>query len=141
MAAEANDVVALHGEEHATDLSRPYWEALRCGDFALQRCRSCDSRQHYPRLLCRFCGGRQLEWAAASRSGTVVTAVLTYRSSKKELRSRLPYPVALIRLADGPLVLAAPAGGLMYPGSRVEIDSAETLRSGLLVVATAAQEG
>lgn len=140
MVAETDGAVRLRGEEYATELSRPYWEALRRGVFVVQRCRRCERRQHYPRLLCHFCGGGVLDWVRASRSGTVVTAVLAHRSSKEDFRSRLPYPVALIRLADGPLVLAETAGGLLPRGTMVEIDLAETLRSGLLV-ASARQEG
>ncbi|HJQ45708.1 MAG TPA: zinc ribbon domain-containing protein [Amycolatopsis sp.] len=133
MVAEPDGTMRLRGEEYATELTRPYWEALRRGEFALQRCHTCGRRQHYPRRLCHFCGSGTLEWVAASRSGTVVAAVWACRSSKEELRARLPYPVALIRMAEGPLVLAESAGGLLPPGSRVEIDSAATLRSGLLM--------
>lgn len=137
MGADASGTTPLGGEVHATELSQPYWKALRAGDFALQRCRSCARRQHYPRVLCRFCGSTVLDWAGASRSGTVVAAVLTHRSSKRALRPQLPYSVVLVRMADGPVLLATTAARapVPQPGIRVEIDAAETLRRGALVVA------
>jgi uncharacterized OB-fold protein len=126
----------LAGEEAATALSRPYWRALREGRFELQRCHSCGRRQHYPRSICSHCGARELSWAPASPRGTVLAATVVHRSSKDALADRIPYDLALVRMADAPLLMALLAGDAGdYPiGTAVAIDFDATRESGLLTV-------
>lgn len=125
----------LHGEEFATERSEPYWRALHAGKLELQRCRRCRRYQHYPRVLCRHCGGTDLEWAPASPAGTVVSAVLTHRTSKDSLNAKLPYLIVLVRLEDGPILMAT-ADNDVSPGTRAEIDFGATKRRGLLTLRT-----
>lgn len=129
----------LRGSESASALSVPYWEALRNGEFALQRCDECGRRQHYPRVVCRWCGGDRLGWAPASTQAAIIAAVLTHRSSKASLQDKLPYGLALVALDDGPTMMARVEGGELSNGTRVHVDVAATHRAGLLTVVPSMQ--
>jgi uncharacterized protein len=124
----------LSGEERATELSQPYWAALREGHLALQRCSSCHRWQHYPRRLCRFCHGSELDWRDVSGRGTVRMSTTVYRTTRPELREHVPYRLALVRLWEGPvlMVLLAETGPELRAGSAVELDGTATIERGLL---------
>jgi uncharacterized OB-fold protein len=124
----------LSGEERATELSQPYWTALREGHLSLQQCSSCHRWQHYPRLLCRFCHGPQLHWGEVSGRGTVLMSTTVYRTTRPELREHVPYRLALVRLCEGPvlMVLLAETGAELRAGSAVELDGTATIKLGLL---------
>lgn len=133
----------LWGAEHATPLSPPYWEALRDGRFVLQLCADCGRFQHYPRRVCRWCGGPDhLEWAEASGTGAIFAAAGHHRSSRPVLADRLPLLVALVRWDEGPASLALVEGlraevsdnGSGLQGRRVRIEHDRTLVQGLLTV-------
>jgi uncharacterized OB-fold protein len=118
----------------AMPLSSPYWDAIRAGRFMLQECRSCGRRQHYPRLLCRHCHRAELGWAPASTAGTVIAAALTHRTSSEALRGQVPFLVVLVRLDDGPLVLATTSEDGLRAGVRVVVDPAGTAQASRLHV-------
>lgn len=119
------------GEELATRLTRPYWDGLHAGRLVLQRCRACGGWQHYPRRLCRACWAGELEFAAVSGAGEVAAAALSHRTPKPELRERLPMPLGLVALREGPLLLARLEPELTA-GARVSFSPDQTAASGLL---------
>jgi uncharacterized OB-fold protein len=132
----------LSGEERATELSQPYWTALRAGHLVLQQCSSCHRWQHYPRRLCRFCHGPQLGWAGVSGRGTVLMSTTVYRTTRPELREHVPYRLALVRLREGPvlMVLLAETGPELRVGSAVELDGTATIERGLLTFGPARRD-
>lgn len=81
-----------------------WWDGTRQGVLYLQHCVACDGVQHYPRSLCIRCGGvDQLGWIAASGVGTVDTWTQVHRAPVADLP--VPYVVARVRLAEGPILL------------------------------------
>jgi uncharacterized OB-fold protein len=86
-----------------------WWDATRERRLALQQCTSCGSCQHYPRALCTSCGADELEWRTASGDGTVYSYTVVYRPPGPSAPEP-PYVVALVRLAEGPLVLTNVVG-------------------------------
>lgn len=129
----------IPGEEFASELSRPYWESLRAGRFELQRCNACGRFQHYPRPFCLGCDSEDLAWAASSGLGEVVTVVRAHRTSRPERGEKLPFCVSLVRLDDGPLILATGADEAQA-GCRVEVDVPATLQAGVLSIRRPPQE-
>lgn len=121
----------LAGEELSTSLSRPYWNGLRAGRLVLQRCLACGTWQHYPRRLCHACWGEELEFPAVSGRGEVAAAALSHRTPKPELRERLPMLLGLVRLREGPLLLARLEPELTA-GAPASFSPDETAASGLL---------
>lgn len=72
-----------------------YREGLAAGELRFQRCGSCDGAVFYPRVLCPFCGSRELVWATAAGGGTVYATTAMHR------RDAEPYNVCLVDLDEG----------------------------------------
>jgi uncharacterized protein len=132
----------LAGEEYATELSQPYWDALRAGRLSLQSCRDCRRAQHYPRVLCRFCGSRSLAWADSGGRGEIFASTRTERVTKAWLRERTPFTLAVVALTEGPLImtLVDEPDAHLPAGAAVRIDFALTLVNGLLTVVASGTE-
>ncbi len=90
----------------ATAVTEPYWEGCRRGQLLLQRCTSCGGSQFYPRTLCSGCGADTLEWAPASGAGEVAAYTVVRRAITPAFAERVPYVVAIVRLAEGPQMMS-----------------------------------
>ena len=83
-----------------------YRQALSEGRFVIQRCASCGTCIHYPRLLCTACGSDALETVEASGSGTVYsTSVIRRRPERGG-----DYNIALVDLDEGPRLMSRVEG-------------------------------
>jgi uncharacterized protein len=124
------------GEEHATALTSPYWDGLRDGRLMLQGCEECGRAQHYPRVICRFCGSTSLHWHQARGSGTVFAGTRVERVVKPALKDRVPFTIVIVRLAEGPMVMAVldESRGAARSGDEVEIAFDLTRANRLLTV-------
>jgi uncharacterized OB-fold protein len=127
---------ALMGEEHSTALSQPYWEQLRAGRLVLQRCSECGHWQHFPRVLCLKCNRTRLAWTAVQGDGEAVATTLVHRTLNEALQDRVPYLIALVRLREGPLIMALGPTDIRetagHRGHAMVFDPLETRRTGLL---------
>jgi uncharacterized OB-fold protein len=105
-------------------------------ELDLQRCRSCGRHQNYPRVLCSQCGSRDLERVPASGRGRVFATTVVHRSSREELAARTPYPLTIVRMEEGPLLMALVDGEAAdFPaGAEVAIDPEATRARGLLTI-------
>jgi uncharacterized OB-fold protein len=65
----------------------------------IQRCAACQKYQHYPRPLCVSCGGGELDDVEAAGAGTVDSFTVVHRGAG------VPYTLARVRLAEGPILL------------------------------------
>ena len=97
-----------------TDTRRPgnpgpdwiYRQALSEGRFVIQKCASCGSCIHYPRLLCTDCGSDELDTVEASGGGTVYsTSVIRRRPERGG-----DYNIALVDLDEGPRLMSRVEG-------------------------------
>jgi uncharacterized OB-fold protein len=135
---------ALAGAECATDLSRPYWDALAGDRLVFQQCTTCGRHQHFPRHICRWCGAPELSWSEAAGRGQIVGATTVHRSSRPALAARTPYALALVETEEGPLVMALLDGwtppregfeaGSGVQGREVSVSFKATRANGLLTV-------
>lgn len=80
-----------------------WWDATRERRLLVQRCRDCGHHQLYPRSLCLTCRGTDLELREVSGDGTVWSYSVVHRSPDPEVFPP-PYVVALVRLAEGPVL-------------------------------------
>jgi uncharacterized OB-fold protein len=85
------------------EVTAPWWEATREERLTVQRCLACGRLQHYPRALCTGCGGTDLDFTDVSGLGTVDSFTVVHRAPRPGLD--VPYVVARVRLAEGPLLL------------------------------------
>lgn len=86
--------------------SAPFLEAASQGRFVLQRCTDCGTFRFPPRLRCPHCLSLQAEWLPSPGRGEIYSFVVVHQRTGTALDSKLPYASALVRLAEGPLMLA-----------------------------------
>lgn len=100
-----------HTPEHLVPAPTPddeeFWRGAARGELRVQRCGGCGLHQHYARLRCAHCGGRELTWVTASGEGTVYSFTVIRRHGMAPFKDRVPYVVATVDLAEqGARVLA-----------------------------------
>ena len=91
-----------------TAVSAPYWEGCANGELRLQRCADCGKHQFYPRVICSHCSGDVLTWEAVSGKGVIESFTVVRRGISRAYES--PYAVALVRLAEGPVMMSSLVG-------------------------------
>jgi uncharacterized protein len=87
-----------------TEVSRPYWDALREGHLVFQRC-DCGHAWLPARRLCPACLQPAVRWERASGRGRLISWVVYHTAYHPAFESRLPYNVALVELEEGPRLL------------------------------------
>jgi len=55
-------------------VARPFWDATKDRILVLRFCKTCKKYHHYPRNVCPYCYGRELDWKRVSGKGTVYAA-------------------------------------------------------------------
>lgn len=86
------------------ELSKPFWDGLKSGVLKLQRCGPCERFIFYPRTLCPYCMGQELEWIPVSGRGKVYTYTVVRRAMIPGFRDDTPYVFAIVELDEGPRV-------------------------------------
>ncbi len=87
-----------------TDISRPYWDALRDGYLTFQRC-DCGHAWLPARKHCPSCLKPEPRWERASGKGSLHSWVVYHIAYHPAFADRLPYNVALVQLEEGPRLL------------------------------------
>jgi uncharacterized protein len=89
----------------ADEDSAPYWEALREGRIALQRCNAC-GEVRFPRMpACPNCGSPAWTGVDAGGSGRVYSWIVVQRPLPPFEAADLPCTLATVELAEGCRVL------------------------------------
>lgn len=96
-----------------------FWQRAREGQLVVQRCVGCGAVQLYPRPFCLRCDCRELDWLNASGRGRVTSATVVHVSVIPDLET--PYQVALVELAEGPMVLGRVRGPHVAIGDSVRL--------------------
>lgn len=106
-----------------TDLSRPYWDALRAGHLVFQRC-ACAHAFLPARHHCPACLRPGPTWERASGKGRLVSWVVYHTAYHPAFESRVPYNVALVELVEGPRLLT----NIVGPNDALVADAPVELR-------------
>jgi len=93
-----------------TPLSKPYWDGCNNRQLLIQKCSGCGHHQFYPRSFCTECGQKDPQWVQASGQGTVLTFTVVRRPVSEAYAADTPYVIALIRLAEGPVMMSQVTG-------------------------------
>ena len=86
------------------DLSAPMWTAMRERRLSLQRCSQCSYTRFPASELCPECWSRNAVWHDVKPTGTIWSYTVYERALHPELKDAVPYTVALIELAAGPVI-------------------------------------
>lgn len=85
--------------------SSAFWRHLERGRFCLQTCRRCGTPRFPPASLCPSCHRPGSEWSPVSGRGSVWTWTTVHRPPDPAWALAVPYHLAVVALAEGPLVL------------------------------------
>ena len=92
---------------HRPDEAAPFFEACARGELIVQQCRNCGHYQFFPRRWCLECGGSSLTWEQVSGEAELVTYTVVRRAPSKAHSGRLPYAIGIVKLAEGPQMMAS----------------------------------
>lgn len=106
----------------ADEVTQEWWDATRNHQLTVQRCANCAHVQHPPRALCTSCYSMEhLEMANASGAGEVDSYTVVHRAPRSDVE--VPYTVARVRLAEGPILLTRLVGSNDWEiGNAVKVD-------------------
>lgn len=88
-------------------ISEPYWEGCRRQQLMIQRCAQCGFHQFYPRSVCSACLAENPDWVQSAGLGTVRSYTVIRHPVSKAYADEVPYVLALVRLVEGPTMMAA----------------------------------
>lgn len=84
-----------------TDLSAPFWNALKDGRIQLQQCNVCQAWTFYPRRHCTSCLAHDLSWKEVSGRGTLYTFTVARIPTLPEFAGPEPQILAVVELEQG----------------------------------------
>lgn len=87
------------------ELDQPFWDAAAKHQLVIHQCQACKI-SYWPASVCREHGDKHMQWVPASGRGVVYTYTVFHRPFLKEWQRDVPYNVAVIELAEGPLVFS-----------------------------------
>ena len=88
-----------------SELTAPFWAGAARGQVMLQRCLDCAAVWHPPAPTCPAHPEHRIEWFAASGRGRLHSYTRVEHAAHPAVAASLPYLVALIELAEGPLFI------------------------------------
>lgn len=102
---------------HAEGLDRPYWEAARRNELAIQRCRACGGYQWGPEWICHRCHSFDVSFDPVDPVGRLFSWERIWHPVHPDLAATVPYVVVLVELphADGVRVLGNLLGDATAP--------------------------
>jgi hypothetical protein len=86
--------------------NRPFWEAARRHQLALQRCGECGHFRYPPAPVCPECLSERAEWTPVSGRGAVSTFVVFHKRYFPSFTDEIPYHVTQVQLDEGPRLTA-----------------------------------
>ena len=81
-----------------TPETKAFWAAAEQGRLMLRWCAGCGRTHWYPRAVCPFCTGVDMEWRKASGEGTIYSYTVMRRAPE-------PFAPAFVTLSEGPTLL------------------------------------
>ncbi|MQA73764.1 MAG: DNA-binding protein [Solirubrobacterales bacterium] len=108
--------------EQIDAIRAPYEEALAEGRVSYQRCADCANAWLPPRGACPACLGEAWYWQRAKGSARLISWVVYHRAYDPSLEDRVPYPVLLIELSEGPRLIAGLEAGEDLASLRIEAE-------------------
>lgn len=82
--------------------TEPFWAATRQRRLVCPRCVACGRFRMPPSPFCSTCRSQEVEWVELPGTGTVYTFTIARHSPVPELRSSIPYVIAVVALDGAP---------------------------------------
>lgn len=84
-----------------TEISAPFWNALKDGSIQLQQCNACHAWTFYPRRHCASCLAHDLSWKEVSGRGTLYTFTVARIPTLPEFAGPDAQILAVVELEQG----------------------------------------
>ena len=85
--------------------NQQFWDSLRAHRLSLQRCSDCSYLRYPVSPICPRCLSEACSWEVMSGDCELVVAVTVHRATGDPWwQQRVPFSVALVRLAEGPRI-------------------------------------
>jgi uncharacterized OB-fold protein len=85
----------------AEGLAAEFYGHCAQGRLCFQRCTSCGTWRHLPRVQCARCGSADWEWAASSGRGRIHSWTVTHQAPYPPFAADVPYAVIVVELDEG----------------------------------------
>lgn len=85
--------------------NRAFWEACRERRLILQQCSATGKCFYPPAPASPYTGRPEWKWMEASGKGELWSFVIFHQSYFPGMKDELPYPVAMVKLDEGPYLL------------------------------------
>ena len=92
------------------DLTKPFWEAAKRGEFIIPYCNSCSTLFFYPREVCPNCFSKDLDWKKMSGKGHVYTYTHVRQAVHPSFQSANGHIYAIVQLDEGPKIPSGISG-------------------------------
>jgi uncharacterized OB-fold protein len=87
-----------------TGLTEPFWDALRAGRLAVQRCLTCGAWRWPPQPACPSCLSEEYRWAPTAGLGRLYSFTVVHRPVDPAMFDP-PYVLGIVELDEGPRLL------------------------------------
>ena len=104
-----------------TDLWQGVTDGAWDGVLRLPVCGDCGTIQYPPRDICMSCLGRDVAWQEVAAEGTLLAETDVHISLDPWFGERAPWPVCMVQLVAGPVVMAHRARSLTTPGAAIRL--------------------
>ena len=89
------------------EVTKPFWEAAKRGEVALQRCQACGHFQHPPHANCSNCMSTNLAFEPVRGQGSIYSYSVQFHGGDQRFAQVVPYAVVIVELDDAPGALMA----------------------------------
>jgi uncharacterized protein len=109
-ATESPQSAEFQPEPASSELTEPFWSGGLSGELRLQQCANCGHVRYPISTICPRCLSPDAAWAAMSGRGVVQSYIVFERAYHQAWAGEVPYVVALIELAEGPVLISNVVG-------------------------------
>ena len=93
------------------------------GELQLPVCPQCKTVQYPLREICKNCLHHKLEWQEVSPNGQLLAASQLHTSLENFFKEHPPWPIGMVKLDCGPVMLVHLSKALTKPGQRLRVIS------------------
>ena len=84
--------------------SDKYWNGLKNNEIWIQKCKTTNNYQFYPRDHCINCTINDIEWVKVIAEATLFSFAIVFLAPIPVFAEDVPYINALIKLKEGPII-------------------------------------
>jgi uncharacterized OB-fold protein len=83
-----------------------FYEHCARGELSFQRCETCGTWRHPPRVRCAACGSARWSWQRSTGRGTVFTWTVVHQAMHPAFADAVPYAVIVVETDEGVRVVS-----------------------------------